>query len=431
MKVLIIGGGGREHALAWKIRKSPHVSWLGCAPGNEGIRSVAEPVEIAADDVEGIARYVHDNQISLTVVGPEAPLAAGIASAFDQKQHVLFGPSQAAAKLESNKSFAKDLMANHGIPTAHYATFTEPFGAKAWIDAFDRPMVVKASGLAAGKGVIVCDTVEESKAAVDQMLVDGSFGDAGKEIVVEERLEGPEISLQAICDGDTFLLLPPGQDHKRIGEGDRGPNTGGMGAYAPTPLIDQPLIERCRRDIFEPTLEAMKELGTPYRGVLYVGLMLTSDGPKVLEYNVRFGDPESQVVLPMLGVDLVDLMLASSLNKLTGMLDHIKLKTTEWKRISRKGSAATVVLASKGYPGAFEKGKPISGIPTESDDLMVFHAGTKREKGELVTNGGRVLTVTGLGETLQVALNKAYAACDQIQFEGKTFRRDIGHHALG
>ncbi|MFH0881831.1 MAG: phosphoribosylamine--glycine ligase, partial [bacterium] len=418
------------HALAWKIRKSPHVSWLGCAPGNEGTRSVAEPVEIAADNIEGIVRYVHDNQVSLTVVGPEAPLAAGIASTFDQKQNILFGPSKEAAKLESNKVFAKDLMASSGIPTAHYATFTEAEGAKAWIDAFDMPMVVKASGLAAGKGVIICDSVAETKAAVDRMLVDREFGDAGSEIIVEERLDGQEISLLAICDGDTYMLLPPSQDHKRIGDGDTGPNTGGMGAYAPTPLIEKPMIERCGRDIFEATLEAMKENGTPYRGVLYVGLMITSDGPKVLEYNVRFGDPESQAVLPMLSVDLVDLMLAGSMGKLTGMLEHLGLKPTEWKRISRAGSAATVVLASAGYPGKYETGKRIIGLPGDREDLVVFHAGTKRVKGELVTSGGRVLSVTGMAETLKGALDKTYAACDKIQFEGRIFRRDIGWKAM-
>jgi len=430
MKVLVIGSGGREHALAWKIRKSPHVSWLGCAPGNEGTRSVAQSVEIAADDIEGIAKYVHDNQISLTVVGPEAPLAAGIASAFDQKRHILFGPTKEAAKLESSKSFAKDLMAAAGVPTGHYATFTDAEGAKAWISAFDRPMVVKASGLAAGKGVIVCDTTEETKAAVDRMLVDKEFGEAGSEIVVEERLEGSEVSVLAVCDGDTFIMLPPSQDHKRIGEKDTGPNTGGMGAYSPTPLIDDAAIERTAKHIIEPTLEAMRENGTPYRGMLYVGLMITDDGPKVLEYNVRFGDPESQAVLPMVKVDLVDLMLAGSLNKLSDMLKHVNLKSYDWNRISRSGHAASIVLASAGYPGGYEKGKVITGLPQESDNLLVFHAGTKRDKGEIVTSGGRVLTVTGIAETLPEALKKAYAACDRIQFEGKTLRRDIGWQAL-
>jgi phosphoribosylamine--glycine ligase len=430
MKVLVVGSGGREHALAWKIRKSPHVSWLGCAPGNEGIRSVAESVEIAADDVEGITRYVHDNEINLTVVGPEAPLAAGIAEGFDNEKHILFGPSKEAAKIEASKAFAKNLMNSADIPTAKYGTFTDAGEAKRWIDSFGRPVVVKASGLAAGKGVIMTDTVAQAKTAIDEILGEGMFGEAGSEIVVEERLEGPEVSLMAIADGDTYLLLAPSQDHKRIGEGDTGPNTGGMGAYAPTPMIDQAAIELAGEKVIQPVLDTMKANGTPYRGVLYAGLMLTQDGPKVLEYNCRFGDPETQVLLPLLNVDLVDLMLAASVGRLGGLLDHVGLKSTEWHRVSRGGYAATVVLASRGYPGSYEIEKLITRVPSEDENLVVFHAGTARKQGNLLTSGGRVMGVTGMGDSLQAALAKAYAGADEIDFEGKTLRRDIGWRVL-
>ena len=430
MKVLIVGSGGREHALAWKLRKSPHVNWLGCAPGNGGTAELAEPVDLADGDVEGIARYAHDNDVALTVVGPEVPLSKGLADLYTDGKHFVFGPSGAAARIESSKSFAKKLMTAANIPTARYGVFTDPGKAKAWIDGFGKPVVVKASGLAAGKGVIVCGNVQEAKYSVDAMIGEKTFGDAGSEIVVEERLQGPEVSLLAICDGESYLMLSPSQDHKRIGEGDTGPNTGGMGAYSPTPMIDEEIIAVAGKDVIEPVLKTMKENGTPYRGVLYAGLMLTSDGPKVLEFNCRFGDPETQAVLPMLRVDLVDLMLAASMGKLGELMNHIGLQPTDWQRITRKGYAATVVLASKGYPGSYDKGFTITGVPGSTDDLMVFHAGTKHDSGELITSGGRVMAVTGVGGTLQMALETAYAGCDQIQFEGKTLRRDIGWRAL-
>ncbi|MCB2200543.1 phosphoribosylamine--glycine ligase [bacterium] len=430
MKVLIVGGGGREHALAWKIRKSPHVSWLGCAPGNGGTRSLAEPVDVDPTDVDAVARYARDNDVTLTVIGPEAPLAEGIADAFDPERNFLFGPSKRAAQIESSKRFSKDLMQSAGIPTAQYRAFTDLAEAQAYVQRRRGPMVVKASGLAAGKGVYVCESREEASAALGDMMGEKIFGEAGNEVIVEEYLEGPEVSLLAITDGNEFMMLPPSQDHKRVGEGDKGPNTGGMGAYTPAPVMDDVLLERCGNEIIAPTLQALRENGTPYKGVLYAGLILTDDGPKVLEYNCRFGDPETQVVLPLLSVDLVDLMLMSAAGKIGSMQQQLNLTPSNWKRISRTGYAATVVLASKGYPGPYAKGQEITNLPKERDDLVVFHAGTKWEDGRLLTSGGRVLNVTAIGGTLNKALETAYEAADQIQFEGKFMRRDIGWRAL-
>jgi len=430
MKVLIVGSGGREHALAWKIRKSPHLSWLGCAPGNGGTRSVAEPVDLDPSDVNAVARYARDNEITLTVIGPEAPLAQGIADAFDPGRNFLFGPSRHAARLESSKRFAKDLMRSAGIPTAEYHAFTARSEAIAYLERRQGPVVVKASGLAAGKGVSICESREEAIQVVDQMMGERLFGDAGDEIVIEEYLEGPEVSLLAITDGTHYQLLPPAQDHKRLGEGDKGPNTGGMGAYAPAPVMDDELLEKCAKEIIEPTLKAMRDAGSPYLGVLYAGVMLTESGPKVLEFNCRFGDPETQVILPLLSVDLVDLMLMAAAGKLGEMQEKLNLRPTDWQRLCRRGSAVTVVLASEGYPGPYAKGQEITNLPSERDDLVVFHAGTRWQDGRLLTNGGRVLNVTAVGDTLQAALTTAYAAADQISFAGKTMRRDIGWRAL-
>jgi phosphoribosylamine---glycine ligase len=430
MKVLIVGGGGREHALAWKIRKSQHVTWLGCTPGNGGINAVAEPVNVDANDIEAIARYSHDNDITLTVVGPEAPLADGIAELYKSEKHLLFGPSKDGAKIESSKSYSKDLMNSAGIPTAAYRTFFTADPAIEYIDQQNKPLVVKASGLAAGKGVYICKTADEAKEAVSLMMTKKIFGEAGSEIVIEDFLEGPEASILAITDGDDFILLPPSQDHKRIGEGDVGPNTGGMGAYSPAPVVDDKLMEMCANEVIAPTLNALKDAGTPYKGILYAGIMITDDGPKVLEFNCRFGDPETQVVLPMLSVDLVDLMLLSTNGKMGSMLDHMGLKSTDWRRISKPGVAATVVMAANGYPGKYNKGQIITNIPKESDNLVVFHAGTAWDSGKLLTSGGRVLAVTGMGLTLPEALNHAYVAANDIQFDGKYYRNDIGWRAL-
>lgn len=430
MKILVLGGGGREHALIWKIRQSPHVTWLGCAPGNGGIHTIAEPVELDIEDPEAVAKYAFDNNIDLTVVGPEAPLAAGVVDAFKSPKNLIFGPSSKAARIESSKKFSKDLMASAGVPTAAYRAFDRADQALEYIDEAPVPMVIKASGLAAGKGVLICMSRDEARSAVEEIMLNNAFGNAGSEIIIEEFLEGPEVSLFAITDGMDYLLLAPSQDHKRIGEGDTGPNTGGMGAYAPAPMMDEKLLEQCAREVFEPTLHAMRESGSQYKGLLYAGLMLTKDGPKVLEFNCRFGDPETQVVLPLLKVDIVDLMLLSATQRMGDMLKQFSLKPTNWRAICHDKQAATIILASAGYPGSYEKGKVISDFPENGDDLLVFHAGTKQSNNEIITSGGRVLAVTGLGENLQEALDKAYDAADKIQFEGKTLRRDIGWRAL-
>ncbi|MBZ0264469.1 phosphoribosylamine--glycine ligase [bacterium] len=430
MKVLVVGGGGREHALAWKIKSSQHVSWVGIAPGNGGTTHVGENVNIAADDLDGIVNYVQANGVNLTVIGPEAPLAAGLADRFTSEQHLVFGPSAAAARIESDKRFAKDFMQLAGIPTAAYRTFNDHRTAKAWIERRDAPMVVKASGLAAGKGVFVCMTRQEALDAVKKIMEDKAFGAAGSDIIVEDALKGKEISLQVMTDGVDYLVLPPAQDHKRLGEGDTGPNTGGMGAYAPAELMTDTLIESCAKSIIEPTLRTFREMGTPYKGLLYVGLMITDNGPQVLEFNCRFGDPETQAVLPLLGVDLVDLMLVTVTGKLGPMMQALKLKSTDWRMLSRDNYAATVILAAAGYPGSYKKGIPITNIPTDQNNMVVFHAGTKKDQSQnLVTSGGRVLAVTGLANTLKEALYLSYEASEQIEFDGRYFRKDIGHQA--
>ena len=430
MKVLVVGSGGREHTLAWKIRQSPYVTWLGAAPGNGGTRSVAEPVDIPADDVEAIAKYAHDNEIELTVVGPEEPLARGLVDLFEGDKNYIFGPSSAASRIESSKSFAKDLMSSAGIPTAAYRVFTDAASALDYIEKHPVPLVVKASGLAAGKGVFICETREDARLAVRRCMEERIFGDSGDEVVIEEYLEGPEASLLAITDGTDYIMLPPSQDHKRIGEGDTGPNTGGMGAYAPADIVDDDLIRKCGGEIIEPTLKALRDSGTPYHGVLYAGLVLTAEGPKVLEFNCRFGDPETQAMLPLLGVDIIDLMLVAVTGKMGKMQKQLNLEPHQWRRISKTACAGSVVVASEGYPGAYEKNKEITGIPVEGEDLIAFHAGTSWRNGRLYTSGGRVLAITGLGDTLKAALDKAYKAIEGLNFEGKVFRRDIGWRAL-
>ncbi len=427
MKILIIGSGGREHALAWKIRKSPHVTWVGCAPGNGGTTAVAENVQLDTSNPDAVVKYVIDNEIGLTVIGPEAPLADGIVDAFpNDGQHFVFGPSAGAAKLEASKRWAKEVMASAGVPTARWRGFTDADEAIRYLKQRNEPVVVKASGLAAGKGVYVCNSAEAAVEAVKAIMVDRTYGDSGAEIIVEERLVGTEASLIAVCDGTDHLVLVPSRDHKRVGEGDTGPNTGGMGAIAPNPALDAETVKLCSETIIAPILRELKADGTPYKGVLYAGIMLTEDGPKVLEYNVRFGDPETQVVLPLLKVDLVDLMLLSVGEKLGQFMQQFNLHSEDWQSVTETKHCATVVLASQGYPGAYDKGKAISGLPKEQDDLVVFHAGTIAGDGGVVTSGGRVLNVTALGESLEDALGKAYAAADQIQFDGKMLRRDIG-----
>ncbi len=429
MKVLIIGNGGREHALAWKIRQSPHVSWLGVTTGNGGTTSVAETVDVDSNDLDGIIKYVKENDIHLTVVGPEAPLAEGLVDRFES-QHFIFGPVKAAAMLESSKSFAKKLMEEAGVPTGRFRTFSSALEAREYINTQRSPMVVKASGLAAGKGVFVCASREEAMNSVDAIMERKIFGDSGTEVIIEEFLDGEEVSLLAITDGTNYIMLPPSQDHKRIREGDHGPNTGGMGAYAPAPVMADELLKECCETIIEPVLNIMKEKGIPYKGVLYAGLMLTSEGPKVLEFNCRFGDPETQAILPLLSVDLVDLMLVSATGKMGEMMKALNLQPYNWHRLAKPGYSATVIAAAYGYPGKYEKGKVITGLTPETEELRLFHAGTKWDSGRLLTNGGRVIAATGLDLTLQGALNKAYRAINGMQFEGKTFRKDIGWRAL-
>lgn len=418
MKVLIIGSGGREHALAWKLAQSAQVEALFVASGNAGTIDMATNVPISVTDLPALAQFALDNEIGLTVVGPEVPLAMGLTDYFQARGLVVFGPSQAAAQLEASKAFSKDFMQAEGIPTAVYATFTDHASASAFLqENGERAWVVKASGLAAGKGVIVCDTVAEAQFALDEIMGDKRFGEAGETVIIEERLTGPEVSLLALCDGETAVPLLPARDHKRAYDGDAGPNTGGMGAYAPPADVDSALVEEIMERVIQPTLVGMAKRGTPYVGVLYAGLMLTPDGMKVLEFNCRFGDPETQVVLPMLESDLATIMLACTRGELTA--DLVKM---------RDGACATVVLASPGYPNSYPKGLPITGIELANgvENVVVFHAGTKQTEAGVVTSGGRVLAVSAWGADLETAVAQAYAGIEQINFDKAHYRRDIG-----
>ncbi len=424
MRILIVGGGGREHALAWALARSPHRPELFIAPGNAGTEALGENVALAPDDVPGLLAFARARGIDLTVAGPEQPLVAGIVDAFTEAGLPIVGPTAAAARLEGSKAFAKAFMARHGIPTAAHRTFTasEYAEAVAYLEAQGAPVVVKASGLAGGKGAVVCETLDAARAALDAMMRDQRFGAAGEEVVVEAFMAGEELSLFALTDGEAYVLLAPAQDHKRIGEGDAGPNTGGMGAYAPAPVATETVLRQARAEIIEPTLRGMAAEGHPYRGILYVGLMITDEGPKVVEYNCRFGDPEAQAVVPLLQSDLLELFLQLTEGRLEAA-----------KPVFHPGASACVVLASKGYPGAYEKGFVIEGIERAEamPDVVVMHAGTRRNaKGELVTAGGRVLAVSALGADLAEALEKAYRAVDVIHFEGMQYRRDIGRKGL-
>jgi phosphoribosylamine--glycine ligase len=417
MRILIVGNGGREHALLWKLRRdAPDAHFFATKP-NGGMAPVCEAVEIDPTDVEALSGWAAAHHIDLTVIGPEAPLAAGIVDRFEFKGLPVFGPSKSAARIESSKSYAKELLRNANVPTADHKTFSNQAGAVAWVRESGAPIVVKASGLAAGKGAVVCMTEEEAVAAIDSMLGDMTFGEAGREIVIEEFMVGEELSLFAICDGRDFVLLQAAQDHKRVGEGDAGPNTGGMGAYAPVSIADPSLIDEARTEVIAPTLAALAADGAPFKGLLYAGLMNTSEGLKVVEYNCRFGDPEAQVVLPLMESSLLDLMTTvANGGSLSGMT-----------AATRSGSAVTTVVASGGYPGNYEKGKPVT-IPTdlETDDLIVFHAGTAVKDGTLVTAGGRVLSVTAIGRTFAGAAAKSRAGACAIDFERAFFRADIG-----
>lgn len=422
MKILIIGGGGREHALAWKCAQSPLADAVICAPGNAGTAREAgvSNVAIDAEDITALADYAAANDVGLTIVGPEAPLVAGVVDAFQARGLNCFGPPQAAAVLEASKSYTKDFLKRHAIPTATYATFDALEPALAYLDECAIPIVVKADGLAAGKGVVVATSREEARAAARSMLGDRQFGDAGARIVVEEFLAGEEASFICMCDGDTAIAFASSQDHKARDDGDRGPNTGGMGAYSPAPVIDETLSRRIMDEVIRPTLAGMKKDGRPYQGFLYAGLMIGADGvPKVLEFNCRFGDPETQPIMMRLKTDLVQ----ACLDVLAGNASDVTLDFDD-------RAALGVVLAAGGYPAAYNKGDVISGLAGDSDTARVFHAGTRLNGGDCVTNGGRVLCVVGLGADVSAAQAAAYARVDDISWKDMFCRRDIGYRAV-
>lgn len=420
VNVLLIGGGGREHALAWKLAQSPLLERLYCAPGNAGIAEIAETVALDVKDHDAVAAFCKEARIGLVVVGPEAPLVAGLADDLEAHGIPVFGPSKAASALEGSKGFTKDLCTEYGIPTAAYGRFTDAVSAKAYLAAQALPIVIKADGLAAGKGVVIAQTRDEAETAVDACF-DGAFGDAGAEVVIEEFLTGEEASFFALVDGETALPLATAQDHKRVHEGDQGPNTGGMGAYSPAPVMTDTLCARTMDEIILPTVAAMKARGTPFKGVLYAGLMIEAGAPKLIEYNVRFGDPEAQPLMMRLKSDLLPVLLATARGRLAG-------ETLDWTA----DAALCVVMASRGYPGAYDKGTEIKGLAAAADDpqAAVFHAGTARDGTRILANGGRVLGVTALGADIDAAQTRAYAAVDAIDWPQGFCRRDIGWRAL-
>jgi phosphoribosylamine--glycine ligase len=423
MKLLLIGSGGREHALAWKLEQSPLVEALHCAPGNAGIAEVADIVDIKADDIIGLLALVQRENYDFVVVGPEQPLAMGLVDALQDMGVRVFGPTEAAAQLESSKAFTKKLCDAYKIPTAKYGVFTELKAAKAFLKTMKAPYVLKADGLAAGKGVVIPETLKEAEAELKEFF-SGKFGEASETVIIEEFMEGQEASFFAISDGKTALPLIAAQDHKRAFDGDKGPNTGGMGAYSPAPVFTDKVLETVMDKIIQPTVYGMAKDGHPFVGVLFAGLMITKDGPKLIEYNARFGDPECQVVMRRLQSDLLPLLLAAE----AGELD--KVDAPAWF----DEPVANVVLAAKGYPGSYKKGSVINGIEdvNEQDGIVIFHAGTRRGTncGKLKSNGGRVLNITASGETLQEAVNRAYEAVDGIKWSAKQYRTDIAHHAL-
>ncbi|OUQ23562.1 phosphoribosylamine--glycine ligase [Flavonifractor sp. An135] len=417
MNVLVVGGGGREHAIVWALSKSPKVTGLFCAPGNAGIAQLAQCVDVKATDVSGMVAWAKEHHMDFVVVAPDDPLALGMVDALEEAGIPAFGPRKNAAVIEASKAFSKDLMAKYHIPTAKYCTFTELDAALAYIEEQGAPIVVKADGLALGKGVLVAQTVEEAKEAAKSMMADGKFGAAGACVVIEECMTGPEVTVLAFCDGEHLVTMPASQDHKRAFDGNQGPNTGGMGAIAPVACYTPEVAKRCEAEIFRPTVAAMAAEGRPFQGVIYFGLMLTPQGPKVVEYNARFGDPECQAVLSLLDSDLMDIFEACR----SGKLDQVDVR---WK----DGAACCLVLASGGYPASYPKGLPITGLEEAGKSAVVFHAGTARnEAGDIVTNGGRVLGVTAVAVDLEGAIAKAYAAAKPIHFDGMHFRTDIGH----
>lgn len=419
MKILIIGSGGREHVLAWKLRQSPQVKEIYCAPGNGGISGMAECVDIQAQDLEGLARFARERKIDLTVVGPEAPLVSGIVDRFRSEDLRIFGPDKFSAQLEGSKIFAKEFMGRWRIPTADFRVFDDYDQARVYLQEADFPLVIKADGLASGKGVFICANVQEALEALDLIFRKKVFNKAGDKIVVEECLTGEEASILALSDGRDYVLLESAQDHKRIFDEDLGPNTGGMGAYSPAPVINESMLRKIEARIIAPAIHGMRQEGHAFKGVLYAGLMIANRSPYVLEFNVRFGDPEAQAVLPRLKSDLADILVASS----CGGMNKINLK---WDR----RSCVCVVMSSGGYPGPYETGKEITGLETISDpDVTVFHAGTRKQGKKIFTSGGRVLGVTALGENIETAIAKAYSAVEHIGFDRCFFRRDIGAKA--
>lgn len=416
MKVLVVGSGGREHAIVWALSKSPRVTEIFCAPGNAGIAQQATCVSIAATDVDGMVAWARDHQIDLVVVAPDDPLALGMVDALENAGIRAFGPHKNAAIIEASKAFSKELMRKYNIPTAKYATFTDMQKAISYIHSQGAPIVVKADGLALGKGVTVAATEEEAIDAVRAMMEDQKFGASGSTVVVEECMTGPEVTVLCFADGEHISPMPSSQDHKRAYDGNLGPNTGGMGAISPTAYYTPEIEKRCMQEIFQPTMDALREEGRPFHGVIYFGLMLTPEGPKVVEYNARFGDPECQTLLMRLDTDLLEVLDAC----IDGTLDQLDI---QWK----PQPSCCLVLASGGYPLEYEKGKEITGLNNVPASAFVFHAGTAEKEGKIVTNGGRVLGVTALGDTLENAIQNAYAAAAPIHFENMHFRKDIGH----
>ncbi len=423
MKILVVGSGGREHAICWKLKQSPRLSHLYCAPGNAGTSRVGENVPIDPDDIDRLLEFAKSRQIDLTVIGPEAPLVAGVVDKFDAAGLQVTGPSHAAARLEGSKAFAKDFMRRHAIPTADYQTYTDA----ALVDAdlrggrYHFPLVVKADGLAAGKGVFICPDLPSAQAAVDAIMRDRQFGASGDRLVIEEFLEGEEVSFMVFSDGRNYIPMVPSQDHKAVFDGDQGPNTGGMGAYSIDAILSPPLRERVLSEVIEPTIRGMAEEGTPFRGILYAGLMITNSEPKVLEYNARFGDPETQVVLPRLDGDLASILEGIAWGDLTGT-------EVRWNN----DAVVCVVVASGGYPGSYQKGKEISGLDMAGEvrNTVVFHAGTAERNGKTVSSGGRVLGITARAKSLEEAILQAYEGVNKVHFEGMYYRRDIAAKGL-
>lgn len=420
MNILVIGSGGREHALCWKLKQSPAVENLYCSPGNGGTAACAVNVDLALAEHAEVIDFCKDNSIDLVVVGPETPLAVGMADDLEAAEIKVFGPSYAAARMESSKIFAKELMGRYNVSTAPFRIFDDFDKAEEYIRSEGAPIVVKAYGLAAGKGVIIAADIEEAVSAARDMLVDKKFGSAGQKIIVEECLTGEEASILVITDGENVIPLASSQDHKRAYDEDKGPNTGGMGAYSPAPVISGKLFDEIMETCIRPTIEGLRNEGILYRGVLYAGLMITDSGPKVLEYNVRFGDPETQVILPRLKSDLAELLMATAVGDLAG-------RALEWD----EQECVCVVMASGGYPGSYEKGKKITGLREASDTgALVFHAGTRLENGDVVTSGGRVLNVVGMGRGIKEAVANTYRAVEKVRFDGMHYRKDIGHRAI-